>query len=295
MMNSPPRLMHEDDSCEMYWMRECYDTTDSLGRFFIESELGREMAADWFDPDRNIHNMDNCFLLKGAEQTLLYDNLGPNSTTHILDVLDDLIGDGSLDYVVISHDEAPHAANTHHVLDAYPEATLIVNGDDRTGNRLHELVLTDVDDYQFVDFTDTIELGGYSVEFVEPAILDTAMTMWMFEHSTKTIFTADSFGNPHHDDECDRFVDEMTPMTWGRRIQYEGRALPWFDYADFDRINDALDRIWATYEPERIASAHGNPVRENADNHFNIVKANNEWLAEHGKMETLTAFIGGTA
>lgn len=279
----------------MYWMRECYDVSDSLGRFFVESSLGQEMAEGWYDPDRNIHNLDNCFLLRGSEKTLLFDNLGPNSTSHILEVLDDLVDDGELDYVVISHDEVPHAGNTHHVLDAYPEATMVVKGDDGSGSRLHELVLEDIDDVRFVDFEETIDLGGYTVEFVEPAIFDTAMTTWMFEHETKSLFTADSFGNPHHEDECTQFTDEMTPMTWGRRMQYEGRALPWFDYADFDRINSALDRVFETYAPERILSSHGNPVRENAAAHLDIVKENNEWIDEHGKMETLTAFIAGTA
>lgn len=294
-MHSPPRRIHHNGSCEMYWMRECYDVSKSLGRFFVESPLGREMAEGWYEPDRDLHNIDNCFLLRGSERTLLFDNLGPNSTAHILEVLDDLVDSGELDYVAISHDEAPHAANTHRVLDAYPEATLVVNGGDGSGSRLHELVLADIDDVRSVDFGDTIDLGSYTVEFVEPAILDTAMTTWLFEHETRTLFTADSFGNPHHEGECDRFADEMTPMTWGRRIQYEGRALPWFDYADFDRINGALERIFRRYEPERIASAHGNPVRENAEEHFAVVKENNEWIDEHGKMETLTSFIGGTS
>jgi flavorubredoxin len=277
---SDPRRIEGTDDQGVYWIQECLDAATGFGEYLTNDPQGQAFAEGWYEPGDDIHISINAFLFIGEDETLLFETLSPNGTDRILGALEQLLDGRDLDYLVPSHDEAPHAGNAHHIMDAYPEATLVECTAKGASPHLHKLVYGDA---TAVTYGDTIDLGGYTVEFVKPVFLDSAMSTWLFESTTGMLCTVDSFGFPHHADKCTCFADEFdTAVTSGQMMQYTGRSLQWIEYADNDKIKAELDHTFATYQPTLIAPSHGSLIRADIDRHVDLIKDNVDWVREHG-------------
>lgn len=256
-----------------YWIQECG------GDLHLQLTYDGDPPA-WYEPGAETHIGQCAYLLTG-EQSLLFDTLSPASTDRILAELDELLDDG-LDYLVVSHPDVPHAGNAHPILEAYPGAELVgpTYGED------HELY--HLEDATKVGEGDSIDLGGFTVDFHEATFLDAAMHIWMSERTTQTLFPVDWFGYPHNDTECNKFVDEFDrPMSVERLAQFHGRVLFWLQYVDVPKTNAEIDQLITKFEPNIIAPAHGNVVRGNAATYMRRVKDVVEQINADGRIGTL--------
>lgn len=216
-----------------------------------------EPYPEWYDPDQELH-IPNCGYLFTDERSLLFDALSPACTDRVLAELDDLLTDG-LDYLAVSHPDVPHAGNTNRILAEYPDCTLVAP---RYG-KAHELY--HLDDAVKVGEGDAIDLGRHTVEFHEATFPDAALHMWMSERETETLFPVDWFGFPHRADECDLFADEFEhEVDVDRLVQFHGRVMFWYQYVDVPTVQREIRRVIETFDPEIVAPAHGNPLREDA-------------------------------
>lgn len=230
-----------------------------------------ETTPDWHTEGEQIHSQFNAYLLSGEEH-LLFDTLPPNMRGDVLESVADLLGDDDLDYVVVSHPEAPHGGNTEALLEAYPGAEVLVPG---TGS-LHELHLGPHElEPTTVDPGETVDLGGRVVEFVEPLLYDLASTVWMYDHGSEALFTVDAFGNPHSGSECGAVLGEIAPdpdthavLRW---LAFHSHTVPWLAYAEPDRIEAELEALLERYDPAMLAPAHGAPATEDATEYLRAV------------------------
>lgn len=267
----------------MYWIEECLDATPGMGKWLTEDDLGQELAGDWYEPGTELHLSINAFLIQGSEESLVFDTLSRAGTDYIIDALTQCLDGDALDYVVPSHDEAPHAGNANAILEAFPTAQLVECTAGGSNPELHRIAYGDA---LKVTHGETIDLGGYRVEFVEPLFVDSAMTTWLFEHETRTLFTVDSFGLTHLAAACGQFSDEQaSDLPAEQLLQYHGRSIQWLQYADADVINRALDALIEQYDPLLIAPSHGSVLRGNVDEYVEKAKQNIEWVTEHGQLE----------
>jgi flavorubredoxin len=261
---------------EIYQIQQCIDKPVMDAEF-----RDRDEPPTWYDPDRSIHVCNNAYLVKG-ERTLLYDTVSPGARDLLLSELAELVGDDSLDYVVPSHPEAPHAGNTNAILRAYPEAELLSSAYGR-GEELYYL-----DRGRKVEIGDTIDLGGYVVEFVEAAFPDTAFHIWMKEHESGALFTADWMGSLHVEGECLEFNDELdVPVTAERIIEMQARALRWLQYCDPEAVYRAIDALIEDHDPQILAPAHGVVIRKDAVEHLELSKTVVEMITTGGRLAEL--------
>ena len=225
-------------------------------------------SLDWYEEGRAIHVSQNAYFIDD-EETLLFDTLTPVGDRVVVERLEELLDGRDLDYLVISHPEANHAGNTWEILEAYPEATLVAP---KRGSH-HDLFEIDKDEDMLVEEGDTIDLGEHEVEFLEPVFYDHAMTVWMRETTSDTLFTVDFMGFEHMDGECMDFADELeSPLTSGRLERFNSYAFVWLRYADEDAIDDAIDRVKDDIDPSIIAPAHGQVIREDADEYLEVMR-----------------------
>jgi len=231
-------------------------------------EEPEEVSLDWLDLETELHYQQVAYLV-ADDRSLLYDTLTPMSEEAILGHLDDVLGDDGLDYLVVSHPEANHAGNAGAILDAYPDATLVASA----RGVHHELFgLTEED--AFVEDGDTLDLGDHTVKFVKPYFLDHAMTTWMYEETTGTVFTADFMGADHMDGECLHFVDEMKyDLTESQLERFNGMAFVWFRVADPETVNEAIDEFLDAFDIEMIAPAHGQTIRTEPERYVEKMKS----------------------
>lgn len=266
---------HREFADGIYLIKEC------IARAPIEDPSQEWLMDDWYEPGRENHGTQTAYFVDDDE-TLLYDTLTPASTELILNELDSLLDGRELDYLVISHPEANHAGNAHAILDEYPEATLIVPGRG-AHHDLHGMEGLGDEVVRKVADGDTLELGDHTIEFVEEVFFDHAMTIWMFEQETETLFTSDFMGFSHMDGECLSCVDELDDKhpTKDQLARFNGFAFTWFRFVDTEETDRALDRIAQTYNPSNIAPAHGQVARENIPEYLETMKEVIQDIAEY--------------
>lgn len=247
---------HREFASGMYHIKECIVSPGAPDR---DPE---RLLDEWYEPGREIHSSQTAYLLADGE-SLLYDTLSPAGTDIVLRELERILGDEDLDYLVISHPEANHAGNAFAIVDAYPDVEVIVPG---RGSH-HELHgIGRLDNLTFVEQGDRLEVGRFSIEFVEEIFFDHAMTIWLYERSTNALFTSDFMGYEHMDGQCLCRADELGPdaPTTTQLQRFNGHAFPWFRFVDESDVDAAIDRIAETYDLNVIAPAHGQVITNDA-------------------------------
>lgn len=244
--------MYRELRTDLYWLQECGPDR----RHFV-TESDRE--STWYTEGAELHVPQNAYLFVD-EETALFDTLSPASTDQILGYLDEILGDRPLDYLIVSHPDVPHAGNAMPILKQYPEATLVAP----TYGVGHELYHLEESSALHVGEGDSLSLGQQTLAFHEATFPDAAVHMWMTEETSNILFPVDWLGYPHMETECLACDDELdTAITRNRLVEFHGRVLFWYQYVDVAKTNREIDRLIETYDPDGIAPAHGNVIREN--------------------------------
>jgi len=247
----------------IYCMKECIVSSALEGA--DEDEL-----PVWFDSGEELHSSQSAYVIVD-ESTLLFDTWSPASRDEILETLDAVLDGRDLDYLVVSHMESNHAGNMEVILREHPEATLVAPAQGAEHER--KLYRLDSWDTRYVEHGDTIDLGGRSVRFIEPAFLDQARTTYMFEEVTRTLFTVDWFGFQHMGSECLECLDEMKyDLAPDQLDRFNGYALVWLRFADPEKLDGIIDYVKRDLVPETIAPAHGQVIRESVPEYLEMMR-----------------------
>jgi glyoxylase-like metal-dependent hydrolase (beta-lactamase superfamily II) len=230
--------------------------------FWLPNCLGRVEPTGW------MHVHASCYLVLGAERTLLVDTGHPAHWQVVSAVLDRLLGERSLDFVFPTHPEIPHAGNLARLLAKYPSA----------------LAVGDVRDYHlfYPECTprlsprvpgERLELGGgTTLTFVEAAIRDLPNTLWGHLEPQAVLFVSDGVMLSHHagedDDaplhapgECLRTTGEIEwPPDLAQITFLTDRSISWMRYADAGESRRRIEAAVAERPTELIAPTHGNVV-----------------------------------
>ncbi|WP_135827714.1 MBL fold metallo-hydrolase [Halorussus halobius] len=232
-----------------------------------EMVTGDGDGPDWYDPDGEVYIPQCAYLFEGDDETLLFDTLSPASREEILSDVEAALDGRDLDYLVVSHPDVPHAGNATALLDAYPEAELVAP---KYGND-HELY--HLDDATHVGEGDSIDLGGYVLDFHEATFLDAPVSVWMTERTNDMLLPVDWLGYPHAEHEMLSFVDELDhDLDLGRLLQFHGRVLFWHQYVNVEKVQREIDWLVDHYDPEWILPAHGLVVREDPTEYMDLMK-----------------------
>jgi flavorubredoxin len=254
------------------WIQECGPERFDLAR----STPG--LDGSWYREAAPLHLPQNSYLLRGEEKTLLFDTLSPAAAPWVVEALDEALDGAPLDYLVVSHPDVPHAGNTMRILRAHPEARLVAPRFGETHALYH------LDGAIKVGPGDTLGLGGLEARFHEATFLDHSMHVWMSESTTGTLFTVDWMGYPHMVGECLHFTHEVeSPVSVARLVEFHGRVMFWFQYADVSRMTEAIDRVWEEFRPAAIASGHGLPILERTQDYFEHMKEVVRYVRENGR------------
>lgn len=267
--------MHREVVSGVHWIQEC--GPDRKG---IASELVAR-GEDWYEAGRPLHIPQNAYLFRG-ERSLLFDTLSPAAGGVLLEDLERVLDGGSLDYLVVSHPDVPHAGNTHRVLRRYPGCRLVAPA---VGG-LHELY--HLEDSHKVAPGDTLDLGGKRLTFHEATFLDAPMSLWMTEDTSGMFMPVDFLGFPHMGGECLRCEDELDARVGvGRLTEFHSRVMFWFQYVDVGKVQAEIDRLARRFEGLMIGPSHGLVIRRNPERFYEMMKDVVERVAEAGRVGVL--------
>ena len=246
------------------------------------------------------HQCQNAFLLAG-DRSLLFDTLTRPNGEEIVARVEDILDGDDLDFLVISHPEGNHSGNAVRILDAYPDATLVAPGrgvgpGEGFGGE-HELyhigqsgdAPMQVDnEVWYVSGGETIDLGGYEVEFTRAYYADHSFSTWMVEHATNTLFTVDWLGFWHPNDQCLAYGGDIDDDTVADYLRgFHGNVFPWLQFADVGKVEATVDDLRATYDPDWLAPAHGMVVKEDPDRYVDLFVETVRALSERGEPDAL--------
>ncbi|MDQ2801240.1 MAG: MBL fold metallo-hydrolase [Pseudomonadota bacterium] len=217
-----------------------------------------------------VHFHTSAYLVVGAERSLLFDTAPPAMWPDLDRDLDQILGGRTLDYVVPSHPEIPHAGNLGKLLDKYPAA--VATGDLRD----YHLYFPDHEDrLRTVPHGTTVELGGgYRFTLLDAIIEDLPNTVWGYEHKQQVLFPVDSLGYGHlpqtaefpdellhRAGECALLSSELhAPPALDLATYLTQSSLFWSRYVEITPYMDRLEALMRDYPPRLIAPAHGSVI-----------------------------------
>jgi hypothetical protein len=222
-----------------------------------------------------VHFHTNAYLILGTEKTLLYDTAPPSLWPDLDRDLDRLLGSRSLDYVIPSHPEIPHAGNLDRVLNKYSKAIAI--GDMRD---YHLYYPDHADRMQMVAHETTLNLGGgYRFTLLDAIIEDLPTTVWGYEHKQQLLLSGDALGYGHHPQalnlsdeeladeplhragECALLSSELhSPPDLHLATYLMHASLYWSRYVDITPYLERLEALMQRYPPRFIGPAHGSVI-----------------------------------
>ena len=264
----------------IHWIQELGPSRVGIG-----DSLHRR-GASWYEEGREIFIPQNAFLIEG-KKSLLFDTLSPAAGDMIIQAVESVLGDRPLDYLVVSHPDVPHAGNTGRILRRYQEATLVAPkyGDTHELYHLEDSLKVGVGDY--------LDLGGPIIQFHEATFLDAALSVWMSEERSGTLFTVDWLGFPLLDGERLSFMDEVVGPDPAeedlvdRLHEFHGRVMHWLQYVDVPKVQAETDLLLMRQHPMIIAPAHGPVIRREPQRFFQLMKDTVARVRETGRVGVL--------
>ncbi|MFV1986481.1 MAG: MBL fold metallo-hydrolase [Gemmatimonadota bacterium] len=259
----------------IHWIQECGPNRQGI------ADAVTALGVDWCTPELELHVPQNAYLLTG-ERSLMFDTLSPAGEDIVIEALEAILGDRSLDYLALSHTDVPHAANATRILRRYPTARLVAPAAGETHPLYH------LDQAILVGPDDEIDLGGLTVRFPEATFLDAALHTWMSETTTKSLFSVDWLGFPHMADECLRCVDELPGEIDVSRLEaFHSRVMFWFQYVDVEKVQAATNRLARDFEGYNLFPSHGLPIRNDSGRYFDLMNRVVANVAESGRTGVL--------
>lgn len=217
-----------------------------------------------------VHFHVSAYLIVGTERALLFDTAIPAMWSELEGDLDRILGSRTLDYVVPSHPEIPHAGNLGKLLLKYPQA--VATGDLRD---YHLFFPDHVERMRHVPHGTTIELGGgYRFTLLDAIIEDLPTTVWGYEHRQQVLFPVDALGyghlpqteefpdeKLHRAGECALFSSELHhPPALDLATYLTQSSLFWSRYVEITPYMDRLVALLEKYPTKLIAPAHGSVI-----------------------------------
>ncbi|AOY74923.1 FprA family A-type flavoprotein [Clostridium formicaceticum] len=151
--------------------------------------------------DRETHLFENLWPLdKGVsynaylindDKVAVIDTVKNTKMDAFMDKIEGIIGDKSVDYLIINHMEPDHSGAIKAVRERYPNVMLV--GNKKTFEFL-ENFYGKMDNYYIIDDGDTLDLGEHQLKFYLTPMVHWPETMMTYEVTNKVLFSADAFG-----------------------------------------------------------------------------------------------------
>lgn len=133
----------------------------------------------------------NAYTVKGSEKTALIETAKQVFEDTYFKELDEIIGEGTIDYVIVNHTEPDHSGSLEHLLEKYPD--IMVYGTSSAIIFLKEIVNRPFHSHVIKD-GETLSLGDKTLKFISAPNLHWPDTMYTYIPEDKILFTCDSFG-----------------------------------------------------------------------------------------------------
>lgn len=194
----------------------------------------------------------NSLLIRGREP-IVVDTGAPIHRERWLEQVFGLVDPQDVRWVFLSHEDGDHTGGLDTVLDAAPQATLVMNFFSTERRALETPVPIERSIWREVG--EAFRAGDRTLRLVLPPIFDGPATRGLYDEKTGVLWAVDTFaaattGAVHHVEDLPPDVYEETFMLFNSLVS------PWHQWLDPARYDAHVDTIEAL-APRVVTSAHG--------------------------------------
>lgn len=131
------------------------------------------------------------------EKVVLIDTIDDIYYNHLQNALDRILGERSIDYVIINHVEPDHSGSYASIIKRYPNAITYTS---KMGEKAMQNHFFGSYEYHQVSYPDTLSTGNYTLAFLETPMVHWPDNMWTYCIEEKILFSNDAFGQLIVDD-----------------------------------------------------------------------------------------------
>jgi len=207
-------------------------------------------------------------VINGTEPIIVDTGTPANRRQWMKDVFS-IVDPGDVRWIFLSHDDVDHAGNLRPVLEACPNATLVVTW------FLHERHTCDFDfpkeRCRWANDGESWRAGDRTLTAVLPPLFDSPVTRGLYDDRTGVYWAADSFATPLPGPMND--ISEFDPVAWQTGLEmFNGWNSPWYKLLDPAKFERHVDRVQGL-DIEVVASCHSPLIRRpQIDQAFSLIR-----------------------
>jgi flavorubredoxin len=188
-----------------------------------------------------------------GEEPIIVDTGAPVHRERWLDMVYGLVDPADIRWVFLSHEDGDHTGSLDEVLEAAPQATLVMNFFSTERLALERPV--HLERMIWREAGETFDAGDRRLRLVLPPIFDGPATRGLFDEKTGVLWSVDTFaalttGAIHHAEDLPQDLYDESFMFFNSLVS------PWHQFLDPVRYNRHVDTVEAL-KPRAVASAHG--------------------------------------
>jgi flavorubredoxin len=208
----------------------------------------------------------NSYLIEGRDRVALIDASKGKFAETFLETLRPAIDPAAIDFMVCNHLEPDHSGALTDVLEAAPNAQVVVT---KPGRMLARAILNREFDARVVRDGERIELGGRSLRFISAPFLHWPDTMFTYLEEEQILFSGDFLGAHYCDSRL--FNELVDNYDAAFRYYFQVIMRPFKEY-----VRQALDKI-AGLPIKIVCPDHGPILRTDVGRYLELYRA---WSAE---------------
>lgn len=226
-----------------------------------------------FDPDLRVFDIViptekgttyNSYIIKGNNKTALIEACKMNFEKEHIENIEAICPIKDIDYIIVNHTEPDHSGTLPTIVEMNPDIEVIYS---KTAKSFVENILNRKFNGRSVGDGDSIDLGGYTLDFFHTPFLHWPDTMFTYLREYKVLFPCDFLGAHYCD--INLFNDKIENKKEGFaafKYYYMCIMRPFKEH-----ILNALKKI-ENIEINMVCPSHGPILRENVYDYINFYK-----------------------
>jgi flavorubredoxin len=210
----------------------------------------------------------NSLVIKGPEPIIVDTGTPANREQWLSDVFS-LVDPGDVRWIFLSHDDVDHSGNLAPLMEACPNATLVVTW---FFMERHSCDFNfPIERVRWVNEGQSWRAGDRTLTALVPPLFDSPTTRGLYDDKTGVYWAVDSFALP-----LPGPMDDISPVPaedWAQGVGlFNTMNSPWFALMDPDKYERHVDRI-QNLELEAVASCHSPVIkRPQISTAFDIIR-----------------------
>lgn len=248
-------MIHTLDD-DLAWIHQCYATDD------------------W--------HMHTAQYLIGDTPKVLIDAGSDHRRGEAIGEINEALAGADLDTLLLTHSILPHTENLPAIQAEWPDIEIIAATNAPTVVGLPDQAEPKV-------LNDRRTIVGETFSFLDPLLTDVVGSNWVLHEGSGTLFTAEGVGHYHHPNDCNRTSAGMPDGIPRDAIHaFHRDKLAFLGYVDPAKLRAGFMSILDSFEINRIAPMHGNPVEADDIHAYveRVIESAAEfaeaWTPEHG-------------